>query len=177
VANLHLPRALIASQGSQRPRLSGQIARFTAFQNRKTQPASPDRAAHISRLDVCVDQAASRSFGSSAFTGCFPTILRSSATPSSTAALLLHALGVIVDLAGTICSCFLLAAWKAFRDPSVIKAEIARQGRRRPAQIVRRERLQPSSAQMPGADQRQRRRSAASRPGRTGRPKSNAALR
>jgi len=45
-------------------------------------------------------------------------------------ALLLHALGVIVDLAGTICSCFLLAAWKAFRDPSVIKAEIARQGRR-----------------------------------------------
>ncbi len=31
---------------------------------------------------------------------------------------------------------------EAFRDPCVVKAEVARQGRRRPAQVVRRERLE-----------------------------------
>jgi hypothetical protein len=40
---------------------------------------------------------------------------------------------------------------ETLRDPRIVKAEIASQGRRQAPQIVRRERrFKPSSAQMPG---------------------------
>jgi hypothetical protein len=60
--------------------------------------------------------------------------------------LFLPALRVIVDLAGDRRHDLLLllarGVIETFRDPRVIEAEIASQGRRRPAQVVRRERLQ-----------------------------------
>ena len=61
-------------------------------------------------------------------------------------ALLLHPLGVIVDLTGDAGHDLLLllarGVIETLRDPRIVKAEVARQGRRRPAQIVRRERPQ-----------------------------------
>src|SRR4029077_6769467 len=61
-------------------------------------------------------------------------------------ALLLHPLGVVVDLAsdGRHGLLLLLARGmiETLRDPCIVEAKIARQGRRRPAQIVRRERLE-----------------------------------
>jgi hypothetical protein len=60
--------------------------------------------------------------------------------------LLPHALGQFIDPAGDGRDDLLLlpdrSVVEALRDPSLIKTKIASQGRRRPAQIVRRERLQ-----------------------------------
>jgi hypothetical protein len=62
-------------------------------------------------------------------------------------ALLLHPLGVVVDLAGDGGHDLLLVLARGvietLCDPCIVKAEIARQGRRRSAQIVRCERLHP----------------------------------
>ena len=64
----------------------------------------------------------------------------SAATPIQHRALLLHPLGMILDLARDarhdLIRLFARGMIEAFRDPRIIKAEIARQGGRRSAQIV-----------------------------------------
>ena len=88
------------------------MARFTAFQKKKPGQLRADRAAHIVPMGTFALDAP-----------CWKSALRAA---FGHVLLLLLARGVIETL----------------RDPRIVKAEIASQGRRRAAQIVRRERLQ-----------------------------------
>jgi hypothetical protein len=97
------------------------MARFAAFQKKQPGQLRADRAAHIVPMGTFALDAP-----------CWKSALRAA---FGHVLLLLLARGVIETL----------------RDPRIVKAEIASQGRRQAPQIVRRERrFKPSSAQMPG---------------------------
>jgi len=68
-------------------------------------------------------------------------------------ALFLHPLGVIVHFAGDrrhdLLGLLARGVVEALRNPCVVEAEVAGQGRCRPAQVMGRERLEPSSSQRP----------------------------